>query len=254
MNTMSNDELLSAYIDDELSTADRDALLQRLADEPELALRLEKMRSADEATRNLYAALDDRPMPDSVLALLADAPDEADDGDNVISLDDRRPAVAGWVPAALAAGVALVAGFFIGGQTGPGGVDATDQRLAGMIAPDEDLALLLEREISDRPVDMSNGSRARVLLTFSDGTRYCRQFRVDGAEASVHGLACRDEAGWNLDTIAYGEAQSGGYQQASLAIPAALRTAVSDRIGSREPVSPEEETSLISDSWKKPSE
>lgn len=248
MNTRSDDELLSAYIDGELADDETERLTARLAAEPGLAGRLEALRSSDEATRRLYEQLDERPLPDAVLELLEEP--ENDAADNVVPMPlqaERR-----WFapPVALAASVALVAGVLAGNYFfgGPGPAPL----YAGAVNADGDLHRLLESEISARPVELDESGTGRVLLTFesTEGT-YCRQFRLDREAESVQGLACRRGDAWHLDTVSYGPATGAGYQTATGTVAPAVAAAVAAQIGEADPLDAEAELDIISEGWKK---
>ncbi|MEQ9563895.1 MAG: hypothetical protein RLN69_15350, partial [Woeseiaceae bacterium] len=110
-DSMTNDDIaLSAYLDGELPQDQADRLSERLAREPLLAGRLEAMRATDEATRKLYATLDDLPMPQGVLDLLS-APAAAPS--NVVPFPMRVAKQFWQAPVAIAASVALLAGFLV---------------------------------------------------------------------------------------------------------------------------------------------
>ncbi|MDX1480520.1 MAG: hypothetical protein R3315_02530 [Woeseiaceae bacterium] len=251
MNTRSDDELLSAYIDGELADDETERLTARLAAEPGLAQRLEALRSTDEAARRLYEQLDERPLPDAVLELLEESDHRAPD--NVVEMPVKAERHWFAPPVALAASVALVAGilagnFFFGapGQVRP------ESLYAGNVDPDSDLHRLLEAEISARPVELDGSATGRVLLTFeSTEGRYCRQFRLDREVESVQGLACRGDDAWRLDTVSYGPAAGAGYQTASGTVAPAVAAAVEAQIGEADPLDPEAELDIISEGWKK---
>lgn len=250
MNTKTDDELLSAYIDGELDAGDGERLTARLAAEPELAERLAELRCADEATRRLYARLDEQPVPAAILDLLGD-PDTGS-ADNVVAMPVRARYKWFGPPVALAASVALVAGvlagnFFFGDRDA--GLDGSLS--AGRVNPQSDLHRLLESEPSARPVELDESGSGRILLTFeSTEGNYCRQFRLDREASSVQGLACRRNQAWQLDTVSYGPGTGSGYQTASGTVAAAVAAAVQARIGDAEPLGTEAELDIISGGWE----
>ncbi len=249
-----DDELLSAFIDGELSAVDADRLSERLAQEPVLLKRLEALRSSDDATRAVYASLDELPMPQAVLDLLqADGSGPAAETTNVIAFPPR-----GWrrfaqVPVAIAASVALAAGFLVSRV-----IDGTpDDALANAalysqtIPQDSAVFHLLENKASAEDVTFNDGSAGRVVLSFADiNGDWCRQLAINNAAATVDAVACRRGGQWHTEAVSFGLANSGEYQQASGNQSAAI-TAVIDRlIGDQDVLNKEQEQQKIADRWQ----
>ena len=168
-----NDELLSAYLDNALDEAQRDAVSAALAIDTGARLRLERMRQADRALRTTLPT----PQGDQFEATLAAR----------IQMGRSAPR---WqrtvLPWALAASVAgLVAGYLM----------PREQMAAGLSTPDRVLARALD--------ESQSGAAARqgvsMVLSFqaSDG-RYCRLFRAARDTGAGEGLACRGSAGWQV--------------------------------------------------------
>lgn len=256
----SDDELLSAYIDGELPAAESEQLTERLAKEPALVRRLEALRSADERTRDLYAALDRAPMPQSVLDLL-NAPEggtaDAPAADKVIRFPARPLTRFFELPVAIAASVALLAGLLLADvfREVPGAGAGT--LTAGAVPSGTALNDLLETGQGGRTVELADGVSGRVHLTFEDGAGdWCRQVSVGGAALIVHGVACRRGGDWRMETVALGSAMSPGgtFATASDASPPAVEAAVDALIGPRSPLGEEKESLVISEGWKKTAE
>jgi hypothetical protein len=251
-----DDELLSSYLDGELDAAKLRELEQRLATDEALQARLEALRGADRATRKWYAAVDARPMPASVLQLLAGAePAARPESSKVLAFPARGLRRFWQMPVAIAASVALVAGFLVSkiAEQEPDTGSSTAMLTVRTIAPDSGLFELLEGQASGRVADLDGGVSGRALLTFTDGSgRYCRQLRLDTAAGSTHALACRETGGWAMQALAYGDAQGEGqYQQAASATPASIESAIDALIGDTDPLDAEKENQAISNSWKK---
>jgi hypothetical protein len=169
-----NDELLSAYLDNALDEAQRDAVAAALAIDGGARLRLERMKQADRVLRTALPL----PQGDRFEATLA------------ARIQMGRVAAPRWqrtvLPWALAASVAgLVAGYLL--PRAP----AAD----GFSAPDTVLARALEEARSG-----STGAQGvSVMLSFQAGDgRYCRLFRKASTTTSGEGLACRGAAGWQV--------------------------------------------------------
>jgi anti-sigma factor RsiW len=104
-------EMLSAYLDDELTPSERDAVDARLATSPEWRVELAEVRAARDAVRNLPARDAPDGFWDSLLERVA-ADDEEDLGADapVVALVERRPhRRAAWIAAAAAIVIGLVA-------------------------------------------------------------------------------------------------------------------------------------------------
>lgn len=106
MNEVNDDDLrLVAFLDGEISAAERVELNRRLADDPSLRQRLEELRSVDAPLRDAFAImLEDAPMPRLRASLNSlDAPRAA--------LVERRPLR--WAAAAIFAVLLFGAGFAV---------------------------------------------------------------------------------------------------------------------------------------------
>lgn len=251
-----DDEILSSYIDGELSRDEADALTERLANEPALMQRLEALRSADSAVRDVYAAIDDAPLPDAVLDLFEQKPSE-DTADNVVAFPVRGFRQFLQAPVAIAASVALIAGVLLADIFRQGTIPAFDEvsLVAGTIDAQSGLHDLLENSASGVPRDLGNGATAELVLSFEDSSGdFCRQLAVSETGRSAHGVACRRGDAWQLEVVAYGVPASptGQFTMAAGAIPEAVTTAVDGLIGAGETLDREQEILIISEGWEKP--
>lgn len=251
---MQDNELLSAYIDGELAADDAARLAERLAIEPELMRRLEAMRSGDAAVRAVYAKLDETPLPDSVSRMLDSQREEATTG-RVVALTRRAKPRFFSLPVAIAASVALIAGFLALRQ--PPVVpqlDAVDALVAGQLDAGGEIQDFLERGMSGQLQSLGDAAQMQVVLSFErDGGGFCRQLYVAATDRSVHGVACRGPSGWQLEAVATGDAGATGgqFQPASGSIPEAVSRRVDALIGARDVLSTEEEKTAISSGWRK---
>ncbi len=258
----SDDEALSAWLDGELPQAEADRLTERLASEPALANRLEAMRSADGRVRDAFAALDDVPMPQSVLDLLGKEHSRAparDAGSNVVSFPRRTLQPFLQAPVAIAAAVALAAGFFVSGQmrdgTLPGG--PAESLYAGAIPADSGLHALFETGESGRTMTLADGRTGQPLLTFADADgAWCRQVAIGGSAAgTVHAVACRQDGRWHMEVLSIDRQaapdSAGPYQMASSTTPPAVSGVIDTLIGAGTPLDAPAESALIESGWQK---
>ena len=252
-----DDELLSAYLDGELPADGAEKLEARLAREPALAARLEALRGTGDMAREFYSALDDKPMPASVTRLL-ETRDE-DVPDNVVPFPVRVVRQFAQAPVAIAASVALVAGFLMNDLldevpvvTGVGEI-----AVAGQVAEGTALFDVLETGAGGERMLLSADATAEVVLTFEDTAGdFCRQVRVDVPERRATGVACRRDGGWQFEALAYTGAQTEGtgFTPASDPSLTALDGVVDALLGDGEILDSDAENRLISEGWEKFSE
>jgi hypothetical protein len=180
-------ELLSQYLDGELDAAATAALEQRLAEEPDLADLLARLRRLDaDIAASVCAAATDN-VPEHVAALLRD------DG-KVVPL--RRPLKRAAWPAALAASVvAAVALLLVPGEDGRQPLTGSDALLAG--------ALEVEPSRADGWVALADGRALQPVLTFPDRDgNWCREFLLRDDDQDWRGVACREAGRWETQVVA----------------------------------------------------
>jgi hypothetical protein len=250
-----DDAELSAYLDGELPQDRADRLTERLAAEPMLLRRLAAMRSADHATRRLFARLDGLPMPKGVLDLLQQKGTASSDN-NVVSFPVRALRQYLQLPVAIAASVALLAGFLVHDLLRSNAANGGDPAVlvAGDIVAGSALHGMLETGSGSAPHTLASGTQAQVLLTFEERNGdYCRHLQLASESRSAQALACRRAGGWQLEVLDFapGAPPGGPYQQASQQSSAAVNAAVEALIGGNEPLDAEAESRLVESGWKK---
>lgn len=268
-----SDETLSAYIDGELPEAEADRITERLAAESQLLERLASLRRADQQVRQAFADVDQTPMPQAVLNLLdRDADTAMGNQDTAVPGSDRgqnnvvHMPPAGWrkalphfvqVPVAIAASLALVVGWYLGGQLGGPTVPANIPVPAGSgpLAMNPDLSRLLEHQLSAETVSIGTAGSGEVQLTFKDQQGdYCRQARLEGANRPALIVACRRDGSWQLDWFSADQALARNpeapYQPASHGGLPALTAWISERMGDQPPLDAAAEQRLIENGWQ----
>jgi hypothetical protein len=159
-------------------------------------------------------------------------------------------------PVAIAASVALVAGFLAGDmvrRTPESGALRIASLYGGAIPRTSELHDFLESGVSTEPEVLSGDVRGTLLLTFeNEDSEWCRQLQLASASGSMQALACRRNGAWQMEAVTYDVAASpdGNYQAASPRSSTALEAAVDAQIGDRAPLGAEEEVLLISRGWK----
>lgn len=250
------DEVLMAYADDRLDPQERAAVESRLAEDPLLMDRVERMQRSAELLREAVSA----PMHEAPPQALIDTILGADSG--VVSLESRRPRPV-WQPYSIAAsilvalGVGLGAGLYWPQLSG----DTTMHLAVGPVPQDSPLHQVLETRPSGDALASGLGARALVaVLTFRDGVgRACREVELvpqDLASApSEVAIACRsDGGGWTVEgavqvAIEGTPGSDGGVRPAS-GPDSPTVDAVMESIGAGLPLSPQEEADLLQGGWR----
>lgn len=233
------DETLSAFLDNELTPAEMEAVRDQLAADTaaavQLADRLAELASVDAQLQAHYGAIDDRPLPTSVTRMLEDAPAD----DNVITFPwwRRLRSHAGKaVAAAVIGGVALMQWSNLpssGDPAWPAVAQILDSQPSGELHRVDDQSTLTPR------------------LTFRNtADHWCRQFRLETGNTASEQIACRNDGGtWEQVTRVETDSlpESGQYQTASggRVVDEAL-----DRIMAGSPVGPDQERALLERGWR----
>lgn len=246
---MTTDEILSAFIDGELPPEEMDEVAREIDKSAALAARVEALKKADRAVAGAYRTIDEEPMPQGVLDLLA-AKNRAPVS-NVVAMP-RRHAGGGarYWPTALAASLALAAGLGLGLQFSAGGA-----LIAGTIEKGNPLYAALETTPSAETVtiDGRRGATITPVLSFRSQTGdICREFSLSSGDRANRAVACRGENAWTVEfavAAALQATDSGAYSTASSGLNSAFDSFVDDLIAN-EPFAPEEEAALIEAGWK----
>lgn len=156
---------------------------------------------------------------------------------------------------ALAAGLALTIGFLAGHiAVPPGGGSGPAPALpeAASIEPGSLLHDVLETLPSGESAPLDDGRAAVPRLSFIDARGgFCRQVDIAADSGTAHVLACRGDAGWRLELVAYDAAGTdveGAYRPAAGGVPPALEGAL-DALISGDPLGRDAERQAIADGW-----
>ena len=217
-----DDETLGAYVDGELDDAEREALERALADDPELARRVEAQRQLRQALDAAFAPTLSEPVPERLLRAAREPA-----ADTVVPLRTETDDVPRWqAPHWWALAASLVVGAVLGRQvlapadptlltTGPDGVVATG---------------VLAKALSDQLTADRKGV-VQIGLSFrAKSGEYCRTFEIRGVSAAQAGLACRRAQAWHVRIVESIAPQSGDgasmRQASSAALPEGVRRVV----------------------------
>lgn len=211
------DERVMAYVDGELDAVARAAFERELAADPDLRAAVEREQALRAALAAAYDPVLDEPVPPALQQALQP---------RVIDLaaarEARRPRWSWPEWGALAASLVLGLAFGVwGGATSfVRGESLLARSAEGGWLAQGTLARVLDEALAAEPERTPAGYAVGLSFETRDG-RYCRSFALAAAPAST-GLACRDEAGWNVLALAPAEAASGAYRQAATTLPATL--------------------------------
>jgi hypothetical protein len=221
-----SDETLMTYVDRELDAATTAALDAAIAQDPELAARVERQRKLRLAVHAAFEPVLQEPMPKRLL--------EAASGAAPLSTASRVPRRWAWFEwSAMAASVALgvlIGSAYVGESRRSPPTDAGADLVAerGHVVARGGLALALSEQLAstqkaDAPV--------RIGLTFlSKAGEYCRTFALEKGAAA--GLACSSGGEWRVQVIAPADraGKAGEYQTAATQLPPAVLREVDERI------------------------
>jgi anti-sigma factor RsiW len=222
-----SDEMLYAYVDNELDAAARAQVEAAMASDPVLAQRVEQQRSLRALLGAAYRPVLEEPVPASLQQAVAAPPPPA----RVVDLAAARAKKRRRVPSVsvpwnwkaldwkMWGGMAacLMIGLFAGRSAWF--VDATSDLRArgGVWVASGGLAQALSTQLASAP---DPNATVRVGLSFvARDNRYCRSFTV--LESGAAGLACRRGDAWELRVLAQEPAAAGA------AHPGAMRMAAS---------------------------
>jgi hypothetical protein len=176
---------IAAFLDGELDEERAARVAAALESDPAAADVARRLQDNDRLLREAFAAPLAEPVPAAIATALA-AP-----AGRVVPFPGRPRRVSGWMPAALAASVALTVSLAGGALLRSG--NGTPVMAVGPAA--DSLAAVLETEPSGVALN-----RVRPLASFLVDGGVCREFEVLGAEAAPtsQGLACRAGSGWSV--------------------------------------------------------
>jgi hypothetical protein len=236
---------IAAFVDGELDEAARARIAAALDSDPEAAALAVRLRETDALLRDAFAAPLGEEVPKAIAATLA-APTAAVLPFRVLP---RRAQV--WVPAALAASLALVAGLAGGMMLDLGEASRPAAAILALGPAEDQLAQALDRV----PSGEAEG-RMRPLASFVVDSGVCREFEMlDAAAAPTgFGMACRDGEGWSvIFAVATrddgAEADGSGFVPASGAVVDAAGPLL-DTLGAGPALDPAAEREAIARGWR----
>jgi cell fate (sporulation/competence/biofilm development) regulator YlbF (YheA/YmcA/DUF963 family) len=247
-----SDELLSAYLDGELSGDDLDRVERALATDSVTKERFAQLRRSDEMINTVAASIDDEPIPTDITQLL-ERSDEAEDAEKIVAFTpkERRPAANRWA-LPLAASIALAIGFAGGGLFNPFGTAAPSTDQLAVIGEEDPLHKMLETASSGKVQDIASDMQGEVRLTFiNQMERPCREYWVQSGDNASQAVACRAQDGnWKVEFAARAaprDVNDAGYSTASS--EGEIFGAAVNQMMTSDPLDGESEQKLIAENW-----
>jgi len=241
------DELLVAYVDDELDADQRAIVRSAMAGNPAVRRRAAEMRLSRELLCEAYP-LEPKAIVPAGIEAAADRLAEACAG-------SPRPTRLRW-KYAIAASVLLglvTAAIFLALRPAAGSHESSVTALM-RIDPDTPLHAVLETRPSAELIQASGEEASlRAVLTFraKDG-RYCREFDILAGAAGSTGVACREQGGWRAEVLVSHPATPapGNYYTPAAYEEDSTIERVVDRLIQGDPLSAQEEAQAMANGWR----
>ena len=250
------DELLVAYVDDELDADQRAMVSSVLTGNPALCRRAEEMRLARDLLQEAFPLRADVTVPpeiDRAANRLAEA---------CASQRSPRPQRSlfqfGWKHGLVAGLLVCVAGLAgYAAWRGTGASTGTAVTALMLIGPETPLHRVLESTPSAEVVNVPAESAAiRAVLTFraKDG-RFCREFEILAASGGSTGIACREQGAWRAEVMLGTTVRPPNgdyYTPASAESDEPAVSEVAERLMDGDPLGAVEEARVLASRWKMP--
>jgi hypothetical protein len=247
------DELLVAYLDDELDAAQRAMVSATLDENAGLRRRAAEMRLARELLHEAFPLQS----ADEIPARIDAAAEQF-----AAALCSQRPLSAGrkyrfrlkYAVAATVAAFAAGAAVYFAQQS----LRATPQGATALarIDPASALHKLLESTPSAQVLEVpEDGATLRAVLSFrADDGRFCREFEIFAGVDSSSGIACREKGRWHIEvlrSVSVDRPSSNNYTPAAGSDDPALAV-VAEKLTHEDPLGAEEEAQVLNAHWGRP--
>lgn len=195
-------ELLSAYLDNELDQEQRALVQRRLLSEPEFNAACQKLQQLQQSLKKAYPAQQNTPVPESILQLLQDSDEEA--GGPQEASSKKYTKVFWMLPLAASVAAVFIATSYLTKQ------DILEADPWPKVA--QQLDTTHDMEITK----INDGLSMVVLQSFThvDG-RPCREYQRKDDEQVVHAIACKSPQRWQREVIVEASLDLQDYQTAT---------------------------------------
>lgn len=237
MTTLS-DEMITAWLDGEVSPKERQAVEAAISASPELGMRVARLSRVDRMLAPAYAETLNARIPQRFEDLLAEPKAAVAFG----SLWSRLGEFLAPRPLAIAT-ASLLFGVAVGGVL----LSRASSGAAFETAADGQLVANREMAMNLSSAQSGGEGALRIRLSMvDDAGHYCRQFET----ASAAGLACLEGGTWKVDTLTAGSRSADGlYVMADGSSDPAIAAALQRR-GVSEVLDRSQESAAIAAGWK----
>ena len=240
------DELLVAYVDDELDARQRDMVATVLSGNPSLGRRADEMRLARDLLNEAFPLQPNAEVP---AAIDAAANRLAEARARQPSPQTATPRFRYWRKYAIAAGVVLCLAASVNKQHKQKKPETTQAQIDRGTPLFSVLESTPSAEVFNVPAEHA---ALRAVLTFraKDG-RYCREFEILAGSKGSAGVACRDRGEWHTEVLLSASAappNSNYYTPAGETDEPAIAQVV-DRLMQDDPLGAQEEARILANGW-----
>ena len=235
-----SDEMITAWLDGEVTAEQRSDIETAIAASPELGVRVARLARADRLLAPAFAEALNSAIPERFEAVIG----RSRRGGGFAGFREALSSLLSPRPLAMAA-ASLVVGVMLGG------VILSGSPTAAGIASDSEGRMIADNAIAQSLASAASGAAAgpvSIRLSIVDeGGRYCRQFETPAAA----GLACLEGEAWVIDTLSRtggGSSADGAYVMADGSTDPAISAAL-ERLGVRHVLDSREESVAIASGW-----
>jgi hypothetical protein len=192
-----SDEMLSAFIDAELSETAMEEIRCVLESDDDLVMRLADLIHADHWVAENAAVIDNTPMADNLLPLAQSIDKKIAQGKTAV-LAANVVSLSAWKnfnkslqkPYALAAGVAMLFGV--------GTITLMQSQQASLVLT-AGITQALDQQRSGEVSSIAQGDKITANLSFTNRVGdYCRQFQYVSEQTASVNIACKENDQWQL--------------------------------------------------------
>ncbi|RUO24366.1 hypothetical protein CWE09_10865 [Aliidiomarina minuta] len=201
-----SDQILSAFLDNELPASEMEAVRQAMVENPELAERLAELVLVDEQVQAHASQIDKQPVPGRTLELLNASEDTTDSR----WWQSARQRFSNGVSEHMAAAASVL--ILVGGFSG---------YWLAMPDPEASPWQLVQQQLSTatsgQTVELADGQVFSSQFSFSGATgELCRVYQLGGTQASENIACYQSDSGWqNMLTVYINTTGEGEYSLAS---------------------------------------
>jgi len=204
MTDQLSSETLMAYADGALSEAQASKIEAIEAADPEIAADIALYKESRARLETGFNAVLDETVPPHLVAIMRVQAGDDSSGNNVVAMPRRgrainysSPKLAMAAAALLSVGVMAITYMAKLDKSDPSG---SSMMYASMIDDTHPFANALQQSIGGSAVDIGDNMTARAIVSYqlADG-QLCREFEIVAPDTASVGIACRVEAGWQIE-------------------------------------------------------